>query len=265
MSESYRIFTVSSGKVEAGADVGTLQLKGAGVEIPAVIIGEEGRGRDCGVVPVGNPPMVPCPNRGQDLWTSAEKCEKCSTLLGEKKADGYHRPHPDSGLVRGRLLFAEVGTTKAGKPKFFSKPAATTNEKVLVVFRTDMGYRGGNDHTGDRSGWKCGKYGCDASGNGVTDAPETCPKCNATGSWDGPKLNFAPFPGEKIASGRIAQGDAGRMGSGEQLVVLMPKAVVFRTSYSGRLYGGPAAHYYVWNGEQILAATWEERAAADLF
>jgi len=45
----------------------------------------------------------------------------------------------------------------------------------------------------------------------------------------------------------------------------MPKGVVFRTGYSGRLYGAPAAHYYVFDGEKILAATWEERMLTELF
>ncbi|HWP61570.1 MAG TPA: hypothetical protein VN495_03130, partial [Candidatus Paceibacterota bacterium] len=60
-------------------------------------------------------------------------------------------------------------------------------------------------------------------------------------------------------------GDAGRAGGGEQFIALVPKGVVFRTGYTGRLYGGASAHYYMWNGEQFLAATWEDRTRADLF
>lgn len=260
---SYRVFTIESGKVTAGAVIEILHLKGAGIDIPAVMVGEEGRGRERGVVPVGNPPMVPCPDRNTDVRTSSEKCEECGTALGEKKEGSYTRNHPDVGMVQGRLMFAEVGQTKAGRPKFFSKGEATTDERVILVFRTGMGYRGGNNHSGDRLEWKCSK--CDASGDGAT-MPEACPKCGATGGWDGgPRIKFAPFPGEIIAKGRIAQGDAGRMGDGEQIVALVPKGVVFRTAYSGRLYGAPSAHYYMWNGSELLVATWEERMAADLF
>jgi hypothetical protein len=261
---TYRIFTVSSGKVSEGAEIGKVHLKGAGIDIDAIIIGEEGRGRERGVLPVGNPPQVPCSERGKDLWTSADKCERCGVALGEKKEGSYTRNHPNSGMVTGKLLFAEVGTTKAGKPKFNSRNAADTEEKVIVVFRTTIGFRGGNDHTGDRAGWKCGKYGCDAHGDEPI-APETCPKCSATGSWDGPKHLFAKFPGEIIATGHIAQGDAGRAGGGAQIIALMPKDVVFRTSYSGRLYGAPSAHYYKWDGKRLISATWDERASADLF
>jgi hypothetical protein len=74
-----------------------------------------------------------------------------------------------------------------------------------------------------------------------------------------------PFPGEIIAEGTIAQGDAGRAGSGDQIVALMPHGVVFRTGYSRRRYGKPSAHYYVFDGEKILAATREEREASDIF
>lgn len=55
------------------------------------------------------------------------------------------------------------------------------------------------------------------------------------------------------------------MGGGEQLVALVPRGAVCRTGYFGRLYGGPASHYYKWDGSRLLAATWAERAATDLF
>ena len=45
----------------------------------------------------------------------------------------------------------------------------------------------------------------------------------------------------------------------------MPKCV-FRTTYSGRLYGAPSAHYYSWDGQQLLGGlTWDERCASDIF
>ncbi len=257
--KSYQVFTIASGNVTAGAVIEALHLKGAGIDIPAIMIGEEGRGRERGVVPVGNPPMVPCPERNTKLWGNIvdNRCHRCGTAIEEGS-----RNHPDAGMVHDRLMFAEVGQTRAGKPKFFSKEKTTTVEKIVVVFNTPIGFRGGNSHTGDRAGWKCR---CDASGDGATNVPETCPKCGATGSWDGPKLNFAKFPGEILATGHIAQGDAGRMGGGDQIIALMPKGVVFRTSYSGRLYGAPGSHYYKWDGSKLLSATWDERSSADLF
>src|SRR5690606_10152513 len=79
------------------------------------------------------------------------------------------------------------------------------------------------------------------------------------------RLEFHPFPGEILISGVIAQGDAGRMGWGDQHVAVMPADTVFRTGYGGRLYGRPAAHYYIYRDGQLLAATWEEREISDIF
>lgn len=263
--EVYRVFTVGSGKVEVGAVIGILHLKGAGTDIPAVMIGEEGRGRERGVVPVGNPPQVPCPDRKKGVWTSVEKCEKCGTALDEKKEGVYTRNHPDAGLVQGRLMFAEVGKTKSGKRKFFSQGKPTTDEKVIVIFNTPIGFRGSNSHTGDRLGWKCDSPTCDVSGGPTSEKPEKCPTCGGTGFMGyGPKLNFAKFPGEVIVTGHIAQGDAGRAGGGQQLIAVM-STEVFRTSYSGRLYGAPSSHYYKWDGSKLISATWDERISADLF
>lgn len=259
--ESYRIFTATNGKLTAGAEVEDLALRGAGTTIPAVIVGEEGRGRNRGVIPVDVPPMVPCPEQGKEPWTSQGVCARCGVALGE--AVNSRRRHPEEGLVRGRLLYAALGKTKAGKPKFWAMPAPTTEDHVIVVFRTKPGFRGGSGHTGDRTGWKCG---CGATGQEAV-LPDRCPSCGAgESSWGiGMRLQFAAFPGEKLAEGYVAQGDAGRMGGGEQLVALMPRDVVFRTGYSGRLYGGPSAHYYKWDGEKLLAMTWEERSLTDAF
>lgn len=205
---AYKIFTVSSGSVSEGATVGKLTLKGAGIDIPAIIVGEEGRGRSRGVLPVQLP-------------------------------NGLYKEWQEKGSVT--VNAAEVGQTKAGKPKLFVKNGADTDEKIIVVFRTKIGFRGGNSHTGDRTG-------------------ET-----EKDMWGDERPKFHPFPGETLVSGVIAQGAAGRMGSGEQLVAVMPKDIVFRTGYSGRLYGGPSAHYYKWDGQQLLALTWDERVASDLF
>ncbi|QQS60497.1 hypothetical protein IPN41_00760 [Candidatus Falkowbacteria bacterium] len=46
-----KIFTINSGSVSEGAVIKKLLLKGANLEIPAIIVGEEGRGRERGVYP----------------------------------------------------------------------------------------------------------------------------------------------------------------------------------------------------------------------
>lgn len=156
-----KIFTVESGKITEGARVDTFTLKGAGVSIPAIIVGEEGRGRKLGVLPVQ---LLPAQYK-------------------EWQENGYTYIHS-----------ATVGTTKAGKPKLFQTENADT-EKCIC----------------------------------------------------------------------IAQGAAGRMGSGKQLVAIMPAGIVFRTGYSGRLYGAPSEHYYIYRDGQLLSATWDEREASDIF
>ena len=245
-----KVFTVKSGKIEEGVRVDSFTLKGAGVSIPAIIIGEEGRGRQLGVLPV-------------QLLPDTYK---------EWQQNGYAYIHS-----------ATVGTTKAGKPKLFQTDKANTLEKCICVFRTTIGYRGGNSHTGDCKEeywapnwlWKS-----DISALGielkerytkeeaVSITEELNSSAKAQYDWDqvfGRKLEFHPFPGEIICEGIIAQGDAGRMGSGEQLVAIMPAGIVFRTGYSGRLYGHPAAHYYIFRDGQILSATWDEREVSDIF
>ena len=210
MEKSYRVFTIESGSVKEGAVVETLHLKGAGIDIPAIFVGEQGRGRERGVLPVQIP----------------------SALQAEWKEKG-----------QVRIASAEVGTTKAGKPKLYARvgEGIDAGDRVICVFRTKIGFRGGNSHTGDRTG-------------------ET-----KKGAFGDEHITFLDFPGETLVSGCIAQGMAGRMGGGEQSVATMPKGVVFRTGYSGRLYGSPSAHYYLWNGERLLAVTWDERVTSDIF
>lgn len=244
-----KIFTVTNGEVTEGARVGSFTLKGVGTTIPAVIVGEEGRGRRLGVLPV------------QLLPDSYKEWEQ----------NGYTYIH-----------FASVGTTRAGRPKLFQTEDADTFEKCVCIFKTKIGFRGGNSHTGDRRSeywtpnwfWrsKLSALGKLKERYTEEEAVRLAEEINSLTEdkypWDvifQRKLEFHPFPGEILVEGIIAQGDAGRMGSGEQLVAIMSAGKVFRTGYSGRLYGQPAAHYYIYKNGQLLAATWEEREVSDIF
>lgn len=245
-----KIFTIENGKVTEGARVDSFTLKGAGVSIPAIIIGEEGRGRRLGVLPVQLLPST------YEEW--------------QQKGNVYIR-------------FAEVGTTKAGKPKLFQTECTDTLEKCICVFRTMIGFRGSNSHTGDckEEYWVLDclwRADLSALGKELKDkytkeeAAQITEELNALKStkyaWYcvfDRKLDFHPFPGEVLCEGVIAQGEAGRMGSGSQLVAVMPANTVFRTGYSGRLYGEPSEHYYIFRDGQILSATWEEREVAEIF
>lgn len=223
---NFPVYTVRGGAVARGAEVTSFALKGAGVEIPAVVVGEAGRGRSTGVLPV-------------------------------------------SGGRVDRVLTAAVGVTRSGRPKLLvrEEEEGWSPDAVLVVLRSPIGFRGKNRHSGDIRGWRCASIACNERDEQPLPVPEECPFCGAkpNGYWDGPVKLFHEFPGEVLVEGRIAQGDAGRMGSGRQLVALIPRDTVFRVGIGGRLYGKPSAFYYMWNGEELLAATWEERAVSDLF
>ena len=232
-------YTIESGKVTAGIAVEKFDLPGAGVEIDAIIVGEDGRGRELGVLPVDRNAVdrTPCPRRGELIdWT--RHCPQCGSYLSEEPKDGVLRfRHPESGEVMQPLMVADVGQTRSGRPKLVRETSqAKAADFCIVAFRTRIGFRGGNCHGGDRT-------------------PEF------TANLGG----HHPFPGDELVRGVIAQGAAGRAGRGSQLVAVMPRGVVFRTGYSGRLYGAPGAHYYVFDGEKILAATWEEREVSDVF
>lgn len=246
-----KIYTIENGRVTEGVEVNSYTLKGAGITIPVITVGEEGRGRKLGILPV-------------QLLPDAHK---------EWQEKGYTH-----------INFATVGATMAGKPKLFQVKYADTTEKCICVFRTMIGFRGGNSHTGDlkEEYWIREAF---------ADFPESVPnkerytweevekygleylKARHPGKEDiyppdigfERKIEFHPFPGEILCKGVIAQGDAGRMGSGEQLVAIMPANVVFRTGYRGRLYGFPSAHYYIYRDGQLLSATWEEREISDIF
>ena len=188
-----KIFTIKSGEVYEGAEVVTFALKNADVSIPAIIVGEEGRGRQLGVLPV------------QLTEENFNKWKKAETVI-------VHN--------------AKISETKSGRPKLIEVKSDNDNDKAIAVFRTKIGFRGSNDHTGDGD---------------------------------------EPFPGEILVSGVIAQGDAGRMGSGDQLVAVIPKNTVFSTKYYGRLYGAPSEHFYVYDGDKIISVTKEERELTDIF
>lgn len=257
-----KVFTIESGEVKEGARVESFTLKGAGVTIPAILIGEEGRGRELGVLPVQ---LLP---------------------------DSY-KEWKEKGYVN--ISSAGVSQTKAGKPKLVQVEDADTTDKCICTFWTMIGYRGGNSHTGDvREEYWVPSWLWDSDFSALVrkylrkepkdrytkeESIEIIEELNSIVPaevkypwrdyhWDvvfSKKREFHSFPGEIISTGVIAQGDAGRMGSGEQLVAIMPADVVFRTGYSGRLYGHPAEHYYIFRDGQLLAATLGERETTDIF
>lgn len=244
-----RVFTIKDGEVFEGAKVSFFTLKN-GEKIPAIIVGEDGRNRHFGILPVQNFPMVPCPDRNKEFWRTV--CGLCSVSYNTET----HR-HPDEGMVFDRLRYATIGKTRSDRPKLLATNAPTTDDQIIVVFRTTIGFRGCNDHTGDIIGQACTQCGTSFPYTGAT----RCPKCALLTMY----TQHQPFPGQILVSGKIAQGDAGRMGSGFQPVAIIPKNVVFREERNGRLYGAKPEHFFMWTGEKLLVATAEERECFDLF
>lgn len=202
-----RIVTVEEGKIGLGAVVTTITLSG-GFKIPAIVVGEEGRGSQRGVMSVK---LLP------DAYKTWER-------------NGYVK------ITHGLLDKTKTGNHKLIQVETTS-PWADSND-FLCVFRTHIGFRGSNSHTGDR----------------CIEQP------------DPENLKFEEFPGITLITGCISQGAAGRMGSGEQLIAIMPKGTPFRTGYGGRLYGAPRAHYFLHTTDnQMFAMTWEERCFCDTF
>jgi hypothetical protein len=177
MNHAYPVFTARNGLVEDGAEVREFKLS-TGATIPAILVGEEGRGRQLGVLPVE----------------------------GAQPGD--------------RIVAARIGQTRSGRPKLIAAQTPEDHDHAIVIFRTAIGFRGTNAHEGEY---------------------------------------------QVLARGVIAQGLAGRMGAGEQLVVLLAADRIVKVRRSGRLYGAPPEHHYVLRGGRLLVATPEERELADVF
>ena len=235
--DQYPIFTVTHGTVKHGAQVATHTLSGGG-RIAVLLVGEEGRGSSVGLVPLAlDPPEA--------------ETRVFSARVGKTR--------------RGGPRLTDCLTVAKGEPAPEIEPAS----KILAVIPTPIGYRGGNDHTGDRVGVRCTSEDWDRDPRkctweevGPIEKPDTCPQCGAS---DALSPLFGPDPFEVLAEGGISQGAAGRMGSGAQYIALIPQGAIFRTRMSGRLYGEEKAYYYKIAPKGVLVATWEERLVTDLF
>lgn len=182
-----KIYTVIDGECHYFATVEKFTLADETI-IPAIIVGQKGRGRRQFVLPV--------------------------SLLPKKR---------EILMAEGRVRITDVALskTKAGNPKLIELSEHDGDRACCVVFRSSIGFRGGNSHHGEF-------LGKDAEG----------------------KPQFAAFPGKIIGTGQIAQGDAGAMGNGEQLVAILPPAAIVCVRRTGRLYGSPSIHVVEWEGEQ---------------
>jgi hypothetical protein len=106
-----KIFTIGNGTVEEGATVNTVTIKSANVQIPAICVGEEGRGRKLSYIPISG--------------VSDETTKVTNIKLGETRT--------------GKPKFIAINP----------EDDSDTNECV-IVFKHTAGYRGSAYLTGDR-------------------------------------------------------------------------------------------------------------------
>lgn len=219
------VYTIIQGRVDRGVKIQRFKIQQE-IEIPAVLIGEEGRGRQLAVMPVQLLPEI------YTLWKQGE--DVC-------------------------VLHADIGTTRSGRPRLIQIPTSSPDDSdILAVFYTTIGFRGFNVHTGDQVRIYC--KNCGNSDIGFCDW-QVCPQCGSGAIG----YEYESFPGSILLTGIIAQGDAGRMGSGEQIIARLPKNKVFRVGLGGRLYGAPSEYFYCWGDGQLFCLTREQRLVADMF
>lgn len=245
-----KIFTVSAGAAKTGAVVETFSLT-SGAKIPAIMVGEEGRGRKLGVLPVSLSP------ESQELWDSGERVTVSSALVEE---------------------------TAAGRPKLKETAAEQDSDTnhCLVVMKTPIGFRGSNYH-GTRLVWEL----CSPSYWKVRGVSTARARFRAELARDPTVLEMfaqaranceyvtqksvkefveayakidldGDLPGQKLVSGMIAQGMAGRAGGGDQYIIVVPRDTPWAIRITGRLYGTPSAYEYVFDGEKIIPYTAED-------
>ena len=197
------IFEVLGNIPKPGCPVGHYTATATGSPtVPAIIVGERGRKRRLGVLP-----LQLMPGGGETSRDHRVAAVKIDRRAGPK----------------GPIRLVETDLSQA------------SDEACIVVFRTRIGFRGWNKHTGD--------------------AVEGVP---------GEERKFLPLPGEVLTWGAIAEGDAGRMGHGEQVVLLLPRDQVVRTYIGGRVYGRPREWYYRFDGSTLRYVTAEDRPLVGL-
>jgi len=182
-------------------------LPGAAVETyqdhlgsrPGIIVGEGGRGRKVGFLPV----------------------------VGAEPGD--------------RIVAASLHRTETGQPYLVAAGVPTTDKAALLVVLADYGFRGSNSIHGEFVEWRC-QY----CGKVETTEPQS-EWCDC-----GRRILDVEFrPLMVLVKGIIADGEAGRMASGEQAVILVRRGEKVYVDRSGRLYGRPARLVYWFNGEIV--------------
>jgi hypothetical protein len=220
-----RIYTIRHQEIKPYAEVEKITLSN-GTVINAITVGEKGRGRHMEIIPI--------------------------VLLNEENK---------------KVTNVTLGTTKSGKPKFIEIKSDEDNE-IVVVQKHKQGFRGHLEYWGDYH---------------VKEIPETEELVKKYGRpsyycryednseiiHDGDgyflRIHRNKYCLKDIAVGRIADGDAGRVGSAEQKISIGKPGDIWGIKRTGRLYGNPSTYFYHITAKGINVATRQEREITDCF
>ena len=112
---AHQVWTWDPNGAKKGAEVEQVTIAGGSVTIPAIVLGEHGRGRKRTIVSVAGLPQAP--SREQDSL----------------------------------LVCAEVAKSRTGRPKLIARPEhEADNSAVLVVVRVPAGFRGSASLSAER-------------------------------------------------------------------------------------------------------------------
>lgn len=258
-----------SGEIRTGWPVDTAH--GA----PAVSLGEAGRGRTLTRLPLEGPaPPATCtgnvttrtfPHWGTPRWQA--RCSGCDTrrYTGPEDPEG-----PLYGVGEGATEAEALAELRHGPPKdptprvlggalarhghlWRVAPGPAEGEACAVLVRDQSGYRGTWTLTGDPT-----PTGCPLAGE-YSETSHLCASCGVEVSpWTRhADYTYGPAP-RVLAQGMCAQGDAGRMGGGAEVVVVLRPGGGFVVRRAGRLYGREARVYYRWDGTTLVRVPAEE-------
>lgn len=246
-----KCFTVTT-KVEEGIRVGrTTAPFDASKVVPAVLVGEHGRGRK----------LHQCPVEG--------------ALVSDENA---------------RIDRADLVKRGSFGPVFVPEEVRD-DRRAIVLVAVPAGFRGGVRFTAaSKSRKPCPARQSTTLPNSecfekLADGSKKCQLCGtawiekdvaaseaAGEDWwanqrhpdSGEALMFDSFPPEGVtvvAEGYVAQGDAGRMGGNAEYLLILKPGAGFRARRAGRLYGAPAEVFVRWDGENLVLSNEDPSAS----
>ena len=231
-----------------------------GTKISVVTVGEKGRGRSLGIIPINATPeqkiesvKIGQTKSGKPRFYVADKSTQNDEIIVVFKIKGGFRGHNSycgdryqDGWQFSRNFDITLGLSSAYSPTFKTREEALEKAKELLLEKIEE-QKSINDY------WSSEKELQKLLNEELEE--------NII-----PLYKYHPFPAIKIlAEGNKADGMAGAMATYPQKIAILPKGKVFCLRYFGRLYGAPNKHFLLWDGQKLHSLTEEERELTDLF